>query len=132
MERVDLIFKSILLSAGGILSFLFGGWDVLAQVLVAFVVLDVVTGYAAGFSTKNLSSEIGYRKLPKKLIIFAMVAVGHLIDTLMGTDGIIRDAVILFYCGLELLSITENAGKAGLPIPRKIKDAITVLKGDDK
>jgi toxin secretion/phage lysis holin len=129
MERLDIIYKAAATTLGGISGYLFGGWSTLIQILVIFIVIDYVTGLiAAGYQGK-LSSRIGFKGIAKKVMIFALVAVAHLIDRALGDNHLFRDATIYFYLANELLSILENAGKTGLPIPDQIKNAVQVLKG---
>ncbi|MCM3411218.1 phage holin family protein [Metabacillus litoralis] len=129
MERLDLFFKVIATVLGAISGYLWGGWSTLIQILVVFVAIDYMTGLlAAGYEGK-LSSKIGFRGIAKKVMIFALVSVAHMIDKALGESHIFRDAVIFFYLGNELLSILENAGRTGLPVPDQIKNAVQVLKG---
>lgn len=129
MERLDIFFKVFVTSVGSIVGYLFGGWHTLLQILLVFVAIDYLTGMiAAGYEGK-LNSSVGFRGIAKKVMIFAIVAVGHMIDTALGENHIFRDAVIYFYLANELLSILENAGRTGLPIPNVIKNAVDVLKG---
>lgn len=129
MERVDVVYKLGVTVIGGGLSYLFGGWNTLIQVLVVFIIIDYVTGLlAAGYQGK-LSSSIGFKGIAKKVMIFAIVAVAHLIDSALGEAHLFRDVAIYFYLANELLSILENAGKTGLPVPQQIKNAVEILKG---
>lgn len=129
MERIDVFFKLGVTALGGLTGYLFGGWNTLIQILLVFVIIDYVTGLlAAGYNGK-LSSRIGFKGIAKKVMIFALVAVAHLIDSALGEGHLFRDAVIYFYLANEVLSILENAGKTGLPIPQYIKNAVEVLKG---
>lgn len=129
MERLDVFFKIGATALGGISGYLWGGWSTLIQILLVFVVIDYLTGLlAAGYEGK-LSSKIGFKGIAKKIMIFALVAVAHMIDKSLGNGNIFRDAVIFFYLGNELLSILENAGRTGLPVPDQIKSAVQVLKG---
>lgn len=114
-----------------LVSYLFGGWSAVLGVLLFFVILDYLTGIAAGGVTGKLKSKIGLIGIARKVFIFAMVAVGHLVDGILGDGHIFRDTVAFFYIANELLSITENGGKLGAPIPNVIKQAIEVLKGKD-
>lgn len=98
-------------------------------VLLVFVVLDYLTGVVAAGSNGGLKSKIGLIGIARKVFIFAMVAVGHLVDGILGDGHLFRDTVAFFYIANELLSITENGGKMGAPIPAVIKQAIEVLKG---
>ncbi len=110
-------------------SYLFGGWSGVLGVLLVFVVLDYLTGVAASWISGELRSKIGMFGIARKVFIFAMVAVGHLVDGILGDGHLFRDTVAFFYIANELLSITENGGKMGAPIPAVIKQAIEVLKG---
>jgi toxin secretion/phage lysis holin len=101
----------------------------LLQILVAFVIIDYVSGLLASATEGKLSSKIGFRGIAKKLMIFCLVAAGHLVDRAIGDGHIIGDTVIFFYLGNELLSILENAGRTGLPVPNQIKNAVQILKG---
>jgi toxin secretion/phage lysis holin len=113
---------------GAWLGWLFGGFDGFLYALVAFVVIDYVTGFMLGVIEKTLSSEIGFRGIFKKVLIFTMVAVGNLIDrSIIGSGEVVRTAVIFFYLSNEGISILENASKIGLPVPEKLKDILAQL-----
>jgi len=129
MERLDVIYKTGAAAVGAVVGYLFGGWSELLGILLALVILDYVTGVLAASREGNLRSAVGFKRIPKKVMIFALVAVGHLIDRAVGTNGLFRDATIFFYLANELLSIIENAGRIGLPVPEQIKQAVEVLKG---
>jgi toxin secretion/phage lysis holin len=129
MEKLEFVYKLGATALGGMVSYLYGGVSPLLIVLIWFIVIDYLTGLtAAGFEGK-LSSKIGFKGIAKKIMIFALVAVAHLIDTALGENHLVRDATIFFYLGNELLSILENAGRTGLPIPSQIKNAVQVLQG---
>ncbi|BBW97217.1 phage holin family protein [Geobacillus icigianus] len=129
MERLDVIYKTGAAVTGAVVGYLFGGWSELLGILLAFVVLDYVTGVMAAYKEGSLRSAVGFRRIPKKVMIFVLVAVGHLIDRAVGTNGLFRDATIFFYLANEVLSIIENAGRIGLPVPEQIQQAVEVLKG---
>lgn len=131
MEFKD-IFKYIVAIGGSLVTYLFGGWSTLIQILVAFVVIDYVTGVLAAGVNKEISSRIGMIGIARKMLIFVLVACGHLVDMTLGTADMIRDAVIYFYIANELFSILENAGKAGLPVPDILKNSIDTLKGKER
>lgn len=115
--------------AGSLITYLFGGWTALIQILVAFVVIDYVTGVLAAGVNGKIDSSVGMRGVAKKVFIFVIVACGHLVDGAMGTADIVRDAAIYFYIANELISILENAGEIGLPVPDILKNSIDRLKG---
>jgi toxin secretion/phage lysis holin len=129
MERFEVVYKAGAAALGAVVGFLFGGWSKVLILLVALVGIDYLTGFLASAVERKLSSRVGFRGIPKKIMIFVMVAVGHLVDTAIGTNHMFRDATIFFYCANELVSILENAGRIGLPVPEQLRSAIEVLKG---
>jgi toxin secretion/phage lysis holin len=132
MERFDVVYKAVAAALGAVVGFLFGGWSKALILLVSLVVIDYSTGSLASAVEGKLSSRVGFRGIPKKIMIFVMVAVGHLVDTAIGTNHMFRDATIFFYCANELVSIIENAGRMGLQVPEKIKQAVEILKGKNE
>ena len=112
---------------GTLLAKILGGWDMALQVLVGVVVLDYITGVLVAISQKRLSSEIGYKGILKKMMIFLLVYLAVLIEQATGTD-ILRLAVILFYIANEGISILENAGKLDMPYPKVLRDVLAQLK----
>lgn len=119
-----------------VVQFLYGDWTILLTILLVLSILDFISGIVAGFVEGELKSKIGMIGIARKVFIFLMVAVAHLIDLLliesgMETKALIMTMVIVFYAVNEILSITENAGRIGLPVPEQIKSAILVLKGKD-
>ncbi|MBP3037999.1 phage holin family protein [Bacillaceae bacterium Marseille-Q3522] len=129
MERLDLFFKVVVTVFGAATGYLFGGWSALIGILLSFVAIDYVTGLIAAAYNGQLSSKVGFRGIAKKVMIFAMVAVAHLIDGALGDAHVFRDATIYFYLANELLSIVENVGKTGIGMPDQIKNAIEILRG---
>ena len=125
------IYKIGATMIGAIVGYLWGGWSTLLGVLLAFVIIDYVTGLLAAGSKGKLSSAIGFEGIARKVVIFLLVAVAHLIDVALGgNNDIFRDATIFFYIANELISIIENAGRAGLPVPEKLTNAVEVLRGN--
>lgn len=119
-----------LTAVGGFLGWFLGGVDGFLYALVAFVAIDYVTGIMCAIVERVLSSEIGYRGIFKKVLIFALVGVAHIIDqNIIGDGSVIRTAVIFFYLSNEGISIIENATRLGLPIPEKLRDVLEQLKG---
>ncbi|MCP3741056.1 phage holin family protein [Rossellomorea sp. BNER] len=125
MTKFIIPFGSIVAS---ITSSLFGGITSLLSILVIAVIVDYFTGLIASGIQGNLSSKVGLKGIGRKVLIFSLVAVAHLIDTILGNQHFIRDATIIFYIANEFLSIIENAGRAGVPIPDFIRQAIKSLK----
>ena len=115
-------------AVGGALGWFFGGMDGLIYALLVFVIADYITGVMCAIADKNLSSEVGFKGIRKKVLIFVMVGIGHIMDTyLIGNGEVLRTAVIFFYCSNEGVSMLENAGHLGLPIPAKLKDILEQL-----
>lgn len=123
------IFQSFFAVVGTVLTYLFGGWSAAIGILIAFVVLDYITGVLAAGSKGKLSSAVGMRGIAKKIGIFVLVAIAHLVDRALGDGTLIRDAAIFFYLANELLSIIENVGVIGVPIPEVLKKAVDILRG---
>jgi toxin secretion/phage lysis holin len=128
--------QTALAALGGFLGWAVGGLDGLVYALIAFVVIDYGTGIVCAVVEKKLSSEVGLRGIFKKVTIFAMVAVGHMVDLhIIGATGVIGDysavrtAIIFFFLSNEGLSLLENAARLGLPIPQKLKDVLAQLHG---
>lgn len=107
-----------------------GGWDLTLKVLVSIVVLDYITGVIIAILEKKLSSEVGFRGLFKKMMIFALVYVAVLLDSATGTD-FVRTLVIMFYIANEGISVLENAGRLGVPYPAALKNILIQLKDEN-
>ncbi|GAV21624.1 phage holin family protein [Carboxydothermus pertinax] len=124
--------RYVFAALGTALVTLLGGWDKLLQVLVLFVVTDYITGVVAAWFEKRLSSEVGAKGILKKLLIFAVVAIATSLDKMTGTNEVFRSLVVLFYVSNEGLSVIENLGKCGVPVPGALKEAILKLKEGEK
>lgn len=127
-------FQFLTAVLAGVVQFLYGDWTILLSILLVLSILDFISGMVAGFIEGSLKSKIGMVGIARKVFIFVMVAVAHLIDLLliesgMETKALIMTMVVVFYAVNEILSITENAGRIGLPVPEQVKNAIVVLKG---
>ena len=123
-NTIQLIFTAV----GGWLGYFLGGCDGLLYTLLAFVVLDYVTGIMCAITDHKLSSAIGFKGIFRKILIFALVGVGHLLDVqVFGEVGVLRTAVIFFYLSNEGVSLIENAAHLGLPIPEKLKAVLEQL-----
>ena len=117
---------------GGALGAVLGGWDGFLYGLIVFVVVDYLTGLMAAAMEKKLSSEVGFHGIIKKIVIFCLVAVGHIIDTHIIQNGsVLRTAVIFFYLSNEGISILENAARIGIPVPEKLKAVLEQLQKKD-
>lgn len=113
---------------GGFLGWFLGGVDGFLYALIAFVVIDYITGIMCAVVDKKLSSEVGFKGIFKKVLIFALVGTGHILDTrVIGSGSVMRTAVIFFYLSNEGVSLLENAAYLGLPIPQKLKSVLEQL-----
>ena len=119
---IQVVFAGI----GGWLGWFLGGCDGLLYALLAFVVIDYITGIMCAVVDKKLSSEVGFKGIFKKVLIFALVGIGHILDTRV-IGSVMRTAVIFFYLSNEGVSLLENAAYLGLPIPQKLKSVLEQL-----
>ena len=115
-------------AAGGWLGYFLGGCDGLLLALVLFAVADYITGVMCAVADKKLSSEVGFKGICRKVIIFMLVGVAHVIaGNVIASGSVLRTAVIFFYLSNEGVSLLENAGHLGLPIPEKLKIVLEQL-----
>lgn len=129
------IFNGLTTGAGALIGFLFGGWSMGLSILLTLVLLDYVTGWLASGVEGKLSSSVGFKGIFKKIGIFIVLSVAHLIDQYLGAGAILINAALFFYASNELLSIIENCGRIGIPVPSILKNAVDILKsksGEDK
>lgn len=127
---MEKIFNSLSIvggTIGGALIGLLGGWDKLITALLIFMCLDYLTGVIKAIYNKDLSSEIGFKGLAKKVLILIIVAVAVIVENTMGVPAI-REMVIMFFTINEAISILENAAQMGLPIPEKLKEVLLQLR----
>ena len=123
-NTIQLIFTAI----GGWLGYFLGGCDGLLYDLIAFVVIDYITGVMCAINDKTLSSEVGFRGICRKVLIFLLVGIANILDVqVIGTGSVLRTAVIFFYISNEGVSLLENAAHLGLPVPEKIKTVLEQL-----
>ena len=122
---------------GGWLGYFLGGCDGLLYALIAFVVIDYLTGVMCAINDKTLSSEVGFKGICRKVLIFLLVGIANILDVhVIGAGSVLRTAVIFFYISNEGVSLLENAAHLGLPVPQKIKAVLEQLheraEDDDK
>ena len=121
---IQIIFTAV----GGWLGYFLGGCDGLLIALVVFAVTDYITGVMCAIADKKLSSEIGFKGICRKVIIFMLVGIAHVLDVnVIATGSVLRTAVIFFYLSNEGVSLLENAAHLGLPVPEKLKDVLEQL-----
>ena len=123
-SMIQLIFTAL----GGWLGYFLGGCDGLLYALIAFVVIDYITGVMCAIISRELSSAVGFKGIFRKVLIFLLVGIANIIDVqVIGTGAVLRTAVIFFYLSNEGISLLENSGRLGLPIPQKLKDILSQL-----
>lgn len=129
---MDKVFNSFVAVMATGFTYLFGGWDTAIIVLITFMVLDYITGVLYAWSTKTLSSEVGLKGLSKKFLIILILIGGVMLDRMIGNGTwMFRTLVCYFYIANEGISLLENAGNLGLPIPEKLKSALEQLKNKE-
>ena len=118
----------VIAGIGGWLGYFLGGCDGLLYALIAFVAIDYITGVMCAVSDKTLSSEVGFKGICRKVLIFLLVGIGNIIDVqVLGAPGVLRTAVSFFYLSNEGVSLLENAAHLGLPVPDAIKTVLEQL-----
>jgi toxin secretion/phage lysis holin len=134
MKEILTYIQMAFAAIGGWLGWFLGGYDGFLYALIAFVVIDYLLGVMCAVLEKHLSSDVGARGIFKKVVIFSLIGVAHVIDqNIIGDGSAIRTAVIFFYLSNEGISIIENSTRLGLPIPDKLRDILEQLKdGGDK
>lgn len=134
MDKIglDKIISLIASEVATVFVFLVGEIDVALICLIIAIVLDYISGIIKAFNTKQLSSKIGFKGILKKIGILVLVMLAVLVDRVGGNTGAIRTLVIYYFVANEGLSILENLGEAGIPIPNVIKKALKVLKDQSK
>lgn len=127
MENVLTWIKAAFALLGGAITAALGGWDLALQALVLFVVLDYLVGLIAAWTEKSLSSKVGFRGIAKKMLLFVPIAICYALDQVLGQE-ILRSLAIFFYIANEGLSIVENLGRAGVPVPAALGGALEQMK----
>ena len=127
--KIAEFFKSAIVAIGAAIGIFIGRADGLLITLIILAVADYITGVISAAVQKKLSSQVGFIGIAKKLFMFALVGVGNLVDVnVLGGSAVLRSAIICFYIANEALSIIENAGELGLPIPTKLKELMEQLR----
>ena len=123
-NMIQMVFAAV----GGWLGYYLGGCDGLLLALVAFAAADYLTGVMCAVSDRNLSSNVGFKGICRKVLIFLLVGIANILDVhVIGTGSVLRTAVIFFYISNEGVSLLENAAHLGLPVPEKIKAVLEQL-----
>lgn len=128
MKEFWTTIKVLFAGIGGWLGWFLGGCDGLLYALLAFVAADYITGVMCAVADKKLSSAVGFKGICRKVLIFVLVGIGHILDTqVIGAGSVLRTAVIFFYLSNEGVSLMENAAHLGLPVPAKLKNVLEQL-----
>lgn len=129
--------QAVFVAVGGWLGWFLGGCDGLLYTLIAFAVVDYVTGVMCAITDKRLTSKVGFKGICRKVLMFLLVGIANILDMqVIGAGSVLRTAIIFFYISNEGVSLLENSARLGLPIPQKMKDVLAQLhdrseKGDD-
>lgn len=130
---MDNIFKNILAGVCTVLSFLFGDMEGLMVALVALIILDYISGVIAAAVEKRLSSEVGAKGIAKKIFMLLIVALANIVDiNVIGDGHVLKTVTVVFYICNECISLIENAGRIGVPVPKKLLDVLEQLRDKDK
>ncbi len=128
MKQFWNLIQCIFSVLGGYIGYFIGGRDNLLTALIVFMVTDYITGVMCAIVDKKLSSSIGFKGICRKVLILIMVGIANLLDLhIIGTGSVLRTAIIFFYLSNEGVSLIENAGHLGLPVPKKIKEVLEQL-----
>lgn len=122
------MIQAVFTVLGGWVGYFVGGCDGLLYALLAFVVIDYITGVMCAVADRKLSSEVGFKGICRKVLIFLLVGIANILDVnVVGTGSVLRTAVIFFYISNEGVSLLENAAHLGLPVPDKMKAVLEQL-----
>jgi len=128
MKEFWLMIQAAFAGIGGWLGYFLGGCDGLLYALVIFVVADYITGVMCAINDHKLSSAVGFRGICRKVLIFMLIGIANILDVhVVGKGAVLRSAVIFFYLSNEGISLLENAGHLGMPIPQQLKDVLEQL-----
>ena len=129
---MDNIFKSIMAGICTVLSFLFGDMEGLMVALIALIILDYISGVIAAAVEKRLSSEVGAKGIAKKIFMLLIVALANIVDiNVIGDGHVLKTVTVVFYICNECISLIENAGRIGVPVPKKLLDVLEQLRDKD-
>ena len=133
MKIMEKYFNAIVAILATFFTYLFGSWDLALQVLIVFMILDYLTGVLHAYLIGQLSSEVGFKGLVKKCMILVVVIIGVMLDRMLGNGTwMFRTLVCYFYIANEGISLLENVGNIGIPIPNKMRQALEQLNKDDE
>ncbi len=126
-------FNALVAVVATFFTYVFGSWDLALQVLIVFMILDYGTGVLYAFLNNQLNSEVGFKGLVKKMMILVVLIIGVMVDRILGTGNwVFRTLVAYFYIANEGISLLENVGNIGIPIPNKLRNALEQLNKDEE
>ena len=130
---MDKVVKSIIAALCALFGFLFGDRDGLMIALIGLIVMDYISGVIAAVVEKKLSSEVGAKGIAKKIFMLLIVAVANIVDiNVIGEGHVLKSVTVIFYLANECISLIENAGRLGVPVPNKLLDVLKQLKDKEK
>jgi toxin secretion/phage lysis holin len=129
---MDTFTKTSVSLLSGSLVYVFGTWNELFGIYLVLWFLDVVTGLVASGNEGKLSSTSGVHGIAKKVLIFAIISVAHFADIILNTGDIVRNSTLFWFVINEMVSIAENCGRAGVPLPPKLQQALELLSDRKK
>ena len=129
MDRIDILMKAFIATFGGFCGYFLGGWDATLKILVTMAVIDYLTGMIAAGYNGELKSKSWFQRHRQKVVLFLLVRAAAQLDSALGSNSAIREATIFFFMGNELLSLLENAGRMGIPLPQALTNAVEILGG---
>lgn len=133
MKIMEKYFNGIVAILATFFTYLFGSWDLALQVLIVFMILDYGTGVLYAYLTDQLNSEVGFKGLVKKCMILVVLIIGVMLDRIVGNGTwVFRTLVAYFYIANEGISLLENVGNIGIPIPNKMRQALEQLNKDNE
>lgn len=125
--------KSIIAAVCAMFGFVFGDLNGLMIALVALIILDYISGVIAAVVEKKLSSEVGAKGIAKKIFMLLIVAVANIVDiNVIGEGHVLKSVTVVFYIANECISLIENAGQLGVPVPKKLLDVLEQLKSKEE
>lgn len=126
-------FNALVAVVATFFTYVFGSWDLALQVLIVFMILDYGTGVLYAFLNNQLNSEVGFKGLVKKMMILVVLIIGVMVDRILGTGNwVFRTLGAYFYIANEGISLLENVGNIGIPIPNKLRNALEQLNKDEE
>ena len=132
MKQIVETMQYVITGIGGFVGWFLGGVDGFLYAFLMFVVVDYLTGLMAAYIQKKISSEVGFRGICRKVAIFCLIGIAHILDAQVIQSGsVLRTAIVFFYLSNEGISILENVTIIGLPVPQKLRDVLEQIRDKD-